>query len=549
MRKLFTLCAALLLAATSVKAQWNPSYTDYNVIGTEGVYGQSSPKSLRTPEGNLVLTWINHPKDISYKDTNYGYYLYMQIFDPQGKALLDQNGKIVVGKRTLTWYSDYGLTLSDNGNILIGYADARNDESKTTTQNFFYCYKPDGTSVWNEEGVTFETIAEHPDYRDMEPSVVTSGNNIYAMIAHSETYNVKADSTNWQPSEWYPDEEMPDSVMMSTYNYQMMRFNADGSKAWDEPLIFNRDFIWMYPATDGNVYVVYTNNGYGVDVRCLDKDGKDVWSEPVNVISEQVGTSSYTDKPAIESDGKGGLIFAYRALISFSGYLALQHLYADGTVWGESLNANGSQDGNATNPEIGVKGERTLAAWSYDNVEGSKDLMVNQFDNDCDYTLDGDSLLGYALDNNEMWGLTAVKVIPRTDGWVVLYGNGQSWNGANFFACKINDEGKVVWKRQIAENDFKASNFSVTYDDQNAYIVYTCEQEYDDNWEAIPGDGGLRMICIDITDNTDNISNISSKENQNTVIYNAQGMQVTNTNAPGMYIIKQNGTTKKVVKK
>lgn len=549
MRKMLTLCAALLLAATSVKAQWKPSYTDFTVIGTDSVYGQTGPMSLRTPEGNLVLTWINHPKDISYNDTNYGYYLYMQIFDPQGNALLGKDGKVIVGKRTLSWYANDDLKLTEDGNILLAFSDARNDESKGTCQSFFYCYKQDGTSVWDQDGVKFETTSEHPGASDMEPSIIASGSNIYIATSHSEYYNVKADSTNWQPSEWYPEEEMPDSVLMSSFNYQVMRLNADGSKAWDAPIILDRGYLWMYPATDGNVYLVYPNEGNGVDVRCIDKDGKDVWTEPVNVISEQVGTTSYTEKPAIESDGKGGLIFAYRALLNFSGYLALQHLYADGTTWSESLNANGTTDGNATNPVIGVKNNKTFAAWSYDNVAGSKDLMVNQLDNDCDYTLDGDSLLGYSLDNNEMWGLTAVKVIPRTDGWVVLYGNSQSWNGANFFACKIGDDGKVIWKKQIAEDNFIASGFSVAYDDQNAYIFYTCDQEYDDNWEVIPGDGGLRMFCIDLNGGTDNISNIKTNENQNTVIYNAQGMQVTNTNAPGMYIIKQNGSTKKVVKK
>lgn len=549
MRKLLTLCAALLLAATSVKAQWKPSYTDFTVLGTDSVYGQSGLKTLRTPEGNIVLTWINHPKDISYKDANYGYYLYMQIFDPQGNALFGKDGKTIVGRRTLSWYADYGLTLSSDGNILIGYADARNSKSKSANESFFYCYKQDGTSVWSEDGVQFESVAEHTGANEMEPSIMTSGDNIYVAITHSESYNVKADSTNWQPSEWFPDEEMPDSVLMSSSNYQVMRLNADGTKAWDDPIILDRDYLWMYPAPNGNAYLVYPNNGYGVDVRCIDKDGKDVWNEPVNAISEQIGTSSYTTKPAIESDGKGGLIFAYRALINYSGYLALQHLYADGTVWGESLIANGTMDGNAENPEIAVKGEKTFVAWSYDNVAGSKDLMVNQIDNECDYTLEGDSLLGYALDNNEMWGLTAVKVIPRTDGWVVLYGNSQSWNGANFYACKIGDDGKVAWKKQIAEDDFKASGFSVVYDDQNAYIFYTCDLEYDDNWEVIPGEGGMRMFCIDLNEGTDNIANIKTNENQNTMIYNAQGMQVTNTNAPGMYIIKQNGTTKKVVKK
>lgn len=549
MKKMLTLCAALLLAATSIKAQWKPSYTDYMVIGADSVYGQGSLKALRTDQGNTVLTWINHPQDVSYSDPNYGYYLYMQIFDPQGNALLGKEGQVIVSKSTCSWYGDYGLAIASDGNILLGFADTRNDEDNQSTENYFYCYKQDGTPVWDKEGVKMESVSKHPNNNSLEPNVVTSGDNIYTSIYHSESYKVKADSTNWEPSPYFPDEEMPDSVQTTESNYQIMRLNADGTKAWDAPLIVNRSDLWTYPAADGNLYLIYANDGGGISVRCIDKDGKDVWSEPSNVITETISGGVYTPKPAIESDGKGGLIFAYRALISYSGYLCLQHLYADGSVWSESLNANGTTDGNADNPEIGVKADKTFAAWSYDNVSGSKDLMVNLFDNEGDYAIEGDSLLGYALDNNEMWGLTPVKVIPRTEGWVVLYGNSQSWNGANFYACKIGEDGKVVWKKQIAEDDFKASGFEVTYDDQYAYIFYTCDMEYDDNWEQIVGDGGMRMFCIDLSDTSDNISAVNTKADKRTVIYNAQGIQVTDTNAPGLYIIQQNGKTKKVVKK
>lgn len=172
--------------------------------------------------------------------------------------------------------------------------------------------------------------------------------------------------------------------------------------------------------------------------------------------------------------------------------------------------------------------------------------MVNQLSIDGDYTWDGDSLLGYSLDQNEMWGLKAIKVIPQPNGWIVLYGNCQSWNGADFYVCKIREDGKVAWKKQIAESNFKSSGFSVVYDDEKAYIFYTCDKEIGDDWEEIPGPGGMRVMCVDISDATNNICSLIHNEKQPT-FYNVQGVRLNNGNQKGLVLIKENGITKKIL--
>ena len=55
-----------------------------------------------------------------------------------------------------------------------------------------------------------------------------------------------------------------------------------------------------------------------------------------------------------------------------------------------------------------------------------------------------------------------------------------------------------MWTKQICEDNFKSSGFSVTYDEKNAYIFYTQEEQYDDNWNVIPGTGGMFVMCVDI---------------------------------------------------
>lgn len=553
MNRISTLITALVLSASTAQAQWVPDDKAYTVIGKDSIYGQSGLKTLRTDDGKIVLTWLNHPTDVSYKDPNYGYHLYMQTFDKDGHPLLGKEGKVIVGRSTRSWYTDYSLEMTPDGNILISYSDTRNDPDKQNVGNYLYCYTTEGEPVWSEDGIAaaavFPTLDGHA-YSSLCPLLCVSGKNLYGTIVANDDYKVKADSTNWQPSPWYPDEEMPDSIDVHDANFQVMRYNADGTYAWADTKTINTGSAWAYPGPDGGLYIVYVNGGYGLSAILIDQDGNDVWKEPVCVVKETVGTSSYTTPPTVVPDDNGGLMLTYRVLKNYGGYVACNHISRDGKVYEESLLANGTTDGDSNSPAIAVNGERAFVAFNYKDETSTPNLWINQLDIDGDYTWEGDSLLGYSLDNNESWGLQPVKIIPQSDGWVLLYGNLQSWNGANFYISKIDFEGKELWRKQIAESDFKSSGFSVVNDDKYVYIFYTCDMEIGDDWEKIPGEGGMRVMCVDISNVETGINSLNSNPTKTSrAIYNAQGVLVDNMNDAGLYIVKENGTTRKIMKK
>lgn len=553
MNRISTLITALVLSASTAQAQWVPDDKAYTVIGKDSIYGQSGLKTLRTDDGKIVLTWLNHPTDVSYKDPNYGYHLYMQTFDKDGHPLLGKEGKVIVGRSTRSWYTDYSLEMTPDGNILISYSDTRNDPDKQNVGNYLYCYTTEGEPVWSEDGIAaaavFPTLDGHA-YSSLCPLLCVSGKNLYGTIVANDDYKVKADSTNWQPSPWYPDEEMPDSIDVHDANFQVMRYNADGTYAWADTKTINTGSAWAYPGPDGGLYIVYVNGGYGLSAILIDQDGNDVWKEPVCVVKETVGTSSYTTPPTVVPDDNGGLMLTYRVLKNYGGYVACNHISRDGKVYEESLLANGTTDGDSNSPAIAVNGERAFVAFNYKDETSTPNLWINQLDIDGDYTWEGDSLLGYSLDNNESWGLQPVKIIPQSDGWVLLYGNLQSWNGANFYVSKIDFGGKELWRKQIAESDFKSSGFSVVNDDKNVYIFYTCDMEIGDDWEKIPGEGGMRVMCVDISNVETGINSLNSNPTKTSrAIYNAQGVLVDNMNDAGLYIVKENGTTRKIMKK
>lgn len=553
MNRISTLITVLVLSASAAQAQWVPDDKAYTVVGKDSIYGQSGLKTLRTDDGKIVLTWLNHPTDVSYKDPNYGYHLYMQTFDKDGHSLLGKEGKVIVGRSTRSWYTDYSLEMAPDGNILISYSDTRYDPDKQNVGNYLYCYTTEGEPVWSEDGIVaaavFPTLYGHT-FSSLCPLVCVSGKNIYGTIVANDDYKVKADSTNWQPSPWFPDEEMPDSIDVHDANFQVMRYNADGTYAWANTKTINTGSAWAYSGPDGGLYIVYVNGGYGLSAILIDQDGNDVWKEPVSVVKETIGTSSYTTPPTVVPDDNGGLMLTYRVLKNYGGYIACNHITRDGKVYEESLLANGTTDGDSNLPAIAVNGERAFVAFNYKDETSTSNLWINQLDIDGDYTWEGDSLLGYSLDNNESWGLKPVKIIPQSDGWVLLYGNLQSWNGANFYISKIDFEGKELWRKQIAESDFKSSGFSVVNDDKYVYIFYTCDMEIGDDWEQIPGEGGMRVMCVDISNVETGINSLNSNPTKTSrAIYNAQGVLVDNMNDAGLYIVRENGTTRKIMKK
>ena len=67
MNRISTLITALVLSASTAQAQWVPDDKAYTVIGKDSIYGQSGLKTLRPDDGKIVLTWSNHPTDVSYK--------------------------------------------------------------------------------------------------------------------------------------------------------------------------------------------------------------------------------------------------------------------------------------------------------------------------------------------------------------------------------------------------------------------------------------------------------------------------------------------------
>lgn len=554
MKKIITLFVAAILCVCGVRAQWTLSDKDYHIVGQDSIYGQSGLNSLVTPEGNIVLTWAAIPKGMMYTDPNYGYYLHLQMFDKNGNAKFGKDGIIVSDKPSRTYITDYTVNVADNGDLVLSFFDTRNDSAHQDQHVYAYRYNQNGEPVWDKDGIRFNATNTHVmNGFEQDPSLIPSGDNLYFGCYHNEYYKEKADSTNWSPNPWIDDDQMPDFVDVESAEYQLQRLNADGTIAWAKPKIFNVGGAWLFPAENGNLYVVYQSDINGLDAELIDKDGNSVWDGPVTIEDESLDAGNYFPAPTITSDGKGGLSIAYRRLLGWTGYITINHLNADGSVYLDPVSANGTTDGDGSNPVLGTKDGKTLVLWCYEDTEGKKNMMVNEFNLDGSYAWADTLKYGRSLGKNDMWGFKPVKVIPQKDGWVLLYGELTSWNGANFYCEKLDETGKTIWKKQIAENDFKSSSFSVVNADNNAYIFYTCDEEYDSDWNVIPGEGGMRVMMVDISDNISNgINSVRPNGNNSSSVveyYKVDGTRVKNAASAGVYIVKSGDKVSKFIVK
>ena len=553
MKKLFTFVVMAVFAIGTMMANWQPSDTEATHLDKDGSNGQVQMKTMRTDDGKIILTWLRAENT----DGVFSYKLHLQVFDADGNAMFGDEGIIVCDKPTRSWTTDYGLCLAENGDILLAYTDVRNDpDMQEMAETYFYRYNMQGNPVWDADGIMFSFPKLHENafiVEDVAPVICASGPNIYVAVNHTEYFMEEANEDNWSPSPWFPNQTMPDSVQVNEALWVVMSLDADGAMICEAPQCIDSKIMTINPASAGRAFLVYDNPIYGLDAQLVGADVTNQWREALTIEERPLTSGMYMPTPLIELDGNGVLMISYRVLNDWYGYQCVNFLNEAGEYSPEAVSLTGHIEGDAGVAAMGVKDDRALVAWEWAYSSSEYHINANVVDDENNYFWTGDNTYGISLEMNDVWGFTPVKVIPVEDGWVILYGNSTSWNGANFMVVKIDDMGNTVWSKQICEDEFKSSGFSVTYDQNNAYIFYTQDSEYDDNWNEIPGSGGMFVMCVDISGKTTAINETQAPAQVvKTEIYTIDGRQVDQME-DGVNIIRStdangNVTTTKVLK-
>ena len=551
MKKLFTFMVMAVFAMSTMMANWQPSDIDATKLDKEGANGQVQMKTLRTDDGKIVLTWLRGERVSNV----FSYQLHLQLFDANGNAQFGDEGIIVCDKRTRTWTTDYGLALAPNGDILLAYTDIRNDPNEENAETYVYRYSQQGEPVWDADGILFPSGKIHENalsVEDVAPAICVSGNNIFVAANHTEYYMEEANEDNWSPSPWFPNQQMPDSVLVNNSQWLIVVMDNDGMMRAEAPMSLDSKIVTMNPAPNGNIYLLYNNQELGLDAQLLTHELNNQWDDPVTVEDRPLSSGMFMPTPLTALADDDVLFISYRVLTDFYGFQVVNSLNPNGATAPEGVSLTGHFDGDAGTAQMGVKQDRAFVAWEYAYSASEKYMNVNVVDNNNNYFWTDEAMYGLYLDISFDWGFTPVKVIPVSDGWVVLYGISTSWNGATFMVEKLDELGNTVWAKQICEDDFKSSGFSITYDENYAYIFYTQEEEYDDNWDVIPGSGGMYVMCVDIKGDHTAINEVLTGEGiVSTEIYTIDGRRV-NQLEKGVNIVRTtdangNVTTTKVL--
>ncbi len=552
MKNFITFLVMAVFAMGTMVANWQPSDTEATKLDINAD-GQVQMKTLRTDDGKIILSWLRGERT----DGVFSYKLHLQIFDVNGNEMFGDEGIIVCEKPTRTWTTDYALTLASNGDILLAYTDVRNDpEEQGNAETYLYRYSQQGEPVWGVDGILFPSGKIHEtafEIEDIAPQICVSGDNIYAAVSHGEYYREKANEDNWSPSPWFPNQEMPDSVDLNDSKWLVLRVADNGEIEGAEPMLIKSKMLTMNPAPNGNVFVVYDNEILGLDAQLMTPELTNNWENPITIEERALSGGMYMPTPLTAVNEDDILMLSYRVLSSFYGYQVINYLTEDGEFASDAVSLTGHEDGDAGSAAMGVKENRALVAWEYAYSGSEYHMNANVVDDQNNYFWTGENTFGVSLAMTDSWGYTPVKVIPVIDGWVVLYGESKSWNGANFMVQKLDEFGESIWCKQICEDNFKSSGFAVTYDENNAYIFYTQDPEYDDNWNEIPGSGGMFVMCVDITGQVHTgISEVINSEPVKTEIFTVDGRRI-NQMEEGVNIIRTtvangNVTTKKVLK-
>ena len=551
MKKIFTFMVMAVFAMSTMMANWQPSDIDATKLDKEGANGQVQMKTLRTDDGKIILTWLRGERISNV----FSYQLHLQLFDANGNAQFGDEGIIVCDKRTRTWTTDYGLALASNGDILLAYTDIRNDPNEENAETYLYRYSQQGEPVWDADGILFPSGKIHENalsVEDVAPAICVSGNNIFVAANHSEYYMEEANEDNWSPSPWFPNQQMPDSVLVNNSEWLIVVMDNDGMMRAEAPMSLDSKIVTMNPAPNGNIYLLYNNQELGLDAQLLTHELNNQWDDPVTVEDRPLSSGMFMPTPLTALADDDVLFISYRVLTDFYGFQVVNSLNPNGATAPEGVSLTGHFDGDAGTAQMGVKQDRAFVAWEYAYSASEKYMNVNVVDNNNNYFWTDEAMYGLYLDISFDWGFTPVKVIPVSDGWVVLYGISTSWNGATFMVEKLDELGNTVWAKQICEDDFKSSGFSITYDENYAYIFYTQEEEYDDNWDVIPGSGGMYVMCVDIKGDHTAINEVPTGEGiVSTEIYTIDGRRV-NQLEKGINIVRTtdangNVTTTKVL--
>ena len=334
MKKLY-IAFLLLFACLSASAQWGGEYgVEPKPVGTSD-YGT---EYVVSPDGTIWFYYYHPSSTEENGQTTAVYEMCLQAISKDGKLLFGDKGKVISSylNSSYTEVNQYLYANSDNTVTLV-VRDCRNSTSDEQMKSYYaYRIREDGTHVWNEEGVNIDEAQTYFQDVCMTFCELSDGSTAFAWthemsdggyateiqkVSKDGKCQYKLSDTRLTKSKGYytyPYMVPSDNgsfilvyAYSSQYYLRAMKYNADGTKAWDnETKIYSGGWgsvtslqsrMKVYPTADNGVVVTWND----------DRDNAGYYAPYIAYIKSD-GTSVFTN-----SNGKPDVCLSYEELSAY----------------------------------------------------------------------------------------------------------------------------------------------------------------------------------------------------------------------------------------
>jgi len=393
--------------------QWNSDPLINTAIAT-APGEEAIPKVAVAESGITYISWFSNESG--------NYNIRLQKFDVYGSKLWAEGGLLISDNPSMTWLTDWDMTVDQEENAIIVLQDIRTGFNDV----FAYRISPDGSFVWGDDGLQLST----GEAFDAAPKVTVSnaGNAFFAWQADDVIIGQKISPEGtllWGPN----------GLTMSGAN----------TFSWPQLLPVGEDDIIMKFFEDSGPVWAPTRH---VFAQRFDGTGNPVWAQPA-VISDAGGISAWTQIFPFINDGNDGFYIAWHDDRD-NNMLA--------NMWVQHIGQDGSVLFAADGVEVSTMAARNHFYAHLALPDGSDDIFIYWNEMDGDQNLRG--IYGQKVSSNgeRLWtdnGMTfieisALNVYPLAarnteTNMVVFYEEYFNTMDGKIKAMRIATDGSYVW--------------------------------------------------------------------------------------------------------
>jgi len=271
-----TLFFLFILTSFFLNAQWSND-PSLNTAVCDLTGSQAIPKIATSTEGDIYIGWFSNESG--------NYDVRLQRFDSNGNELWAQNGILISDHPSMSWLTDWDMTVDEANHAILTFQDIRNGGNNNV---YAYRISPTEEFIWGDDGLE---LSNSPAF-DVAPKVtVTSLGN--AVIA-------------WQSEDVIIMQKIsPEGTLLWGNNGIIL--SGNNTYSWPQLLPTESEEIILKFFEDSGPPYSPTRHIYA---QKFDTDGNPLWADNT-VISNAGGISAWTQIFPIVSDRNGGFFIAW----------------------------------------------------------------------------------------------------------------------------------------------------------------------------------------------------------------------------------------------